>query len=167
MKNLFILCLFALLLSCSDGDLQIETIDFDSEDIEYCDDVTVGVTTVLFKISDDEALILVLPDDVLLNEVSESTITSEIPDDSSLTYRLFSDDVDSDYFCNIIPDSTPYVEEEMEAESGYVYITTTTDDSITYTHEITLGDISFVTSENTRITDLSIENFGSVTTSTE
>lgn len=167
MKNLFVLSLFTLLASCNDGDLQIETIDFDSEDIEYCDDVTVGESTVLFKINDDEALILVLPDDVLKNEVSETTITSEVNDESFLTYRLFSDDVDSDYFCSEIPEATPSVIDEIEAESGSVLINTTTEDSITFTHTITLSEISFITSDDSRITDLSINDFGTVTTTVE
>ena len=71
MKYLFVLCIFTLLLSCDDGNLQIETIDFDSVAIDDCGNVAVGQSNVLFKINDDEALILVLPSSALKNQVSE------------------------------------------------------------------------------------------------
>jgi hypothetical protein len=167
MKHLFVLCIFTLLLSCDDGDLQIDTIDFDSVDIEDCGNISVGQSNVLFKINDDEALILVLPSGVLKNEVSETTITSEVPSGSTLTYRLFSDDVDDDYFCDEIPLTTPTVIDEIEAEGGSILVNTTTEDSIIFTHVITLSEITFITSTDQRITDLQINDFGTVTTTVE
>ena len=167
MKHLFVLCIFALLLSCDDGDLQIDTIDFDSVDIEDCGDVAVGQSNVLFKINDDEALILVLPSGALKNEVSETTIASDVPSGSTLTYRLFSDTVDDDYFCDEIPVTSPTVIDEIEAEGGSILINTTTEDSVTFTHEISLSEITFITSKDQRITDLQINDFGTVTTTVE
>ena len=167
MKYLFVLCIFTLLLSCDDGNLQIETIDFDSVAIDDCGNVAVGQSNVLFKINDDEALILVLPSSALKNQVSETTITSEVPSGSTLTYRLFSDGVDDDYFCDDIPVTTPTVIDDIEAEGGSILINTTTEDSITFTHEITLSGITFITSTDQRITDLQINEFGTVTTTME
>lgn len=167
MKKLLYSIALITFFSCDDGDLQIETIDFDSiTTINYCDTIEIDQENVLFKINDTEALILELPADLLVNEVStealESIISSSGP--STLTYRTFSDDVSTDYFCSSIPLSTPTVEEEIVAENGIVYITTTTDDNITYTHTITLDDVTFETSSNERITDLTISSYGDITT---
>ncbi|MBD1263000.1 hypothetical protein HZY62_20580 [Maribacter polysiphoniae] len=165
MKNLFVLCILTLSLSCDDGDLQIETIDFDSVDISTCESTVTTSSTIFFKISDDEALILELESGVLKNEVSE-TFSSAIPGKSQLTYRIFSDDVDSDYFCDDIPTATPTVVEEIEAEDGEVLITTTLAEGSTdtYEHTLELSGITFITSTDQRITDLQISEFGVITT---
>ena len=121
MKKIFIpITLILLILSCSDGDLEVETIDFDSVSIEYCDDPDASTSNVLFKISGDEALILNLESGVLNNGVTGETITTEstISSESTLIYRIFSDDVDDSYFCDDIPPASPTVIEEIEAEDG-------------------------------------------------
>ncbi|WP_339706355.1 hypothetical protein [uncultured Kriegella sp.] len=156
-----------LLTSCNDGDLQIETLDFDSiTTIGTCETVDVSTANVLFKINDDEALILELPADFLTNEVvteeKVSLVTSSGP--SQIIYRIFSSTVTSDYFCDDIPLTEPTVIEEIVAEQGEVLVTTTTTDETTYVHTLKLSNVSFVTGNNTRITDLSINSFGSVST---
>ncbi|EAR00927.1 hypothetical protein [Maribacter sp. HTCC2170] len=166
MKNLFVCCLLAIFISCDDGDLQIETIDFDSVAINTCESTITTSSTVFFKINGTEALILELQSGVLKNEVSSGSITSLVPSQSKLTYRIFSDKVASNYFCDDIPTTEPLVIEEIEAEAGEVLITTvlaegTTD---TYEHTIELNKITFITSQDQRITDLQINNFGVVTT---
>ncbi len=165
-KFLFFVFL-SLFISCDDGDLQIETIDFDSIAIQDCGGINVGKINVLFKINEDEVLILTLPNGILKNEVSETEITSIVPSASKISYRIFSDKVTKNYFCDEIPLTTPTVLEEVEAEGGKVLITTTTEDSVTFTHKISLSEISFITSTDTRITDLNINNFGTITTKTE
>ncbi len=166
MKNLFVLCVMALLVSCNDGDLQIETIDFDSVGIITCESTVTTSSTIFFKINNKEALILVLQSGVLKNEVSDGVITSLVPSQSKLTYRIFSDNVTSSYFCDAIPTTTPSVIEEIEAEDGEVLITTvlaegTTD---TFEHTIQLSGITFITSQDERITDLQINDFGAIST---
>ena len=164
MKKLLFFGFLSLLISCDDGDLQIETIDFDSVSIQDCSDIDVGKINVLFKINESEALILTLPNGLLKNEISETVISSKVPNASKISYRIFSDKVAANYFCDEIPLTSPTVLEEIEAEGGSILITTTTTDSITFTHEIRLSEISFITSTNTRITNLNINDFGSVTT---
>lgn len=164
MKRLLFFSFLALLISCDDGDLQIETIDFDSVAVLDCGNIDVGKSNLLFKINGDEALILTLPSGVLKNEVSETEISSEVPGGSQIVYRLFSDDVTKDYFCAEIPLTGPTVVDEIEAAGGSVLITTTTTDSITFSHQISLSEISFITSTDSRITDLRINDFGTVTT---
>ena len=166
MKKVFSLVFLSIFLSCDDGNLLIETVDFDSiEIIGSCEEVSATTANVLFKINVDEALILALPAGMLKNEIITEDIESAIPSASQLTYRIFTGDVSTNYFCDDLPPVSPTVSEEITAEDGSVLITTTTEDSITFEHSIRLINISFVTEDGSRITDLQVSEFGTVTTS--
>ncbi|MEM9867889.1 MAG: hypothetical protein AAF765_09390 [Bacteroidota bacterium] len=165
----FLLCLIGMgnLWSCSDGDLQIETIDFDSVTPQSCDTPVTTSTTILFKIDDDESLILDLQSGVLDNGVVGDTITTEssIPSQSSLTYRIFSEGISTNYFCDDIPPATPSVVEEIQAQDGLVIIETLADmDTVNFVHTISLSGISFVNDAGERITNLTVGEFGEVST---
>lgn len=165
MKKLMFLGVLFFAVACNDGDLQIESINFDDSDIQFCESATNVDSRLFFKINDDEALILHLGSGLLKNEVSTTTITSSVTGASRLYYRLFSDAVTADYFCNIIPQSDPHVQEEIEASGGEILISSTLDaDGITYRHLIQLNNITFERSNGSRITDLEISDFGEITT---
>jgi len=168
MKKMSFLTALLLLLSCDDGDLQIETIDFDSVNAQTCETVTID-TKIFFKINDDEALILELEGGKLLNEASTETIESSIGSGSELTYRLFSESVSSTYFCSDVPETTPSVTTEIKAKSGKILITTVgvETDTITFEHTIRLSGVSLVTDTGSRNTDITINEFGIVTTKKE
>jgi len=165
MRNILFFAVLLFLFSCDDGDLQIEVIDFDSVDPQTCGTVDIE-TSLFFKINEDEALILELQSGLLKNEASAATIESTIGSGSKLTYRLFSDNVTNTYFCSEVPTTTPTVLSEIEAENGKVLITTTgaEEDTVTFSHVIQLSDITFKTAADSRITDLTINDFGTVTT---
>ena len=167
MKNLIVLCVIALFVSCDDGDLQIETLDFDSTGISTCESTITTSTTVFFKLNAKESLILELQSGVLKNEASSDILTSLVPSQSKITYRVFSDNISSNYFCDAIPPTTPLVIEEIEAEDGEVLITTVLAEGSkdTYEHTIELSGITFITAQDERITDLQINEFGTETTS--
>lgn len=168
MKKYLIIGCSILFFGCNDGDLQIETVDFDSIDtIESCNDISPTTENVLFKINDDEALILNLPSELLKNEVSTTEIESLVPGSSQITYRIFSETVSSSYFCDSPPPLTPTVLEEIEAEGGSIIVTTVEVDSVTFSHTIQLSGITFLNENGSRITDLQISEFGTVTTSIE
>ncbi|MEN8798763.1 MAG: hypothetical protein ABF293_05910 [Flavobacteriaceae bacterium] len=161
------LLLFLLfLVSCDDGDLQIETIDFNSANIEFCESITDLSSTFFFKLNPNEALILELQSGILKNEVSDGAITSTVPGQSQVSYRTFSDDVSTNYFCDQVPPATPVVIEEIIAEGGEVLVTTIQSESDTtiYEHTIELQDITLVNSRGERITNLSIDQFGTIVT---
>ncbi|MGX1929463.1 hypothetical protein [Flagellimonas sp. 2504JD4-2] len=168
MRKFFIpILLTCALLSCSDGDLQVETIDFNDVTLEFCTDPVTNSSNILFKINATEALILDLQSGVLNNGVVGETVTTEsaIPGQSSLTYRNFSDNVTSTYFCSDIPPATPTVSQEIEAQDGIVTIVTVADtDGTNFVHTITLSGVSFVAENGERITNLTIDEFGEVTT---
>lgn len=160
---------FCLLVlgACSSGDLQIDTIDFESASVENCGAINTE-TQLFFKLNEREALILQLAPGLLRNENSDGPIESAIPNASQLTYRIFDGDVDSGYFCDAIPPAEPGVLEDLLAEDGTVRIVTaqSATDTTKFEHAITLQGVSFVNSKGERLTNLSVENFGSVTTST-
>lgn len=156
-----------MLLSCSDGDLQIETIDFDSVSLQYCTAPIRNAKNIMFKINDDEALILELQSGVLNKGVVGETVTTEstVPNQSQVTYRIFSDGVTKNYFCDDIPTTEPTVVDEIEAQDGTVIVeTVANEDNTAFVHTIRLSGISFVTNSDERITDLTISEFGEVTT---
>ena len=165
-KKLAFLLLPMLGLACSDGDLQIEVIDFDQQTMQFCGTADTS-TELLFKISENEALILDLQSGLLENEASGDTIFSGIPAQSQLIYRTFSDDVDKAYFCDPFPPATPVVSEEILAGAGNVRIFTSRNEADTtlYEHNIRLEGISFVNEAGERITNLSVDNFGTLQTS--
>jgi len=165
-----ILSVFVLgtFFSCSDGDLQIETIDFDSVSLQYCSNPVRNAKNLMFKINESEALILELQSGALNNGVVGDTIITEssVPNQSQITYRIFSEGVDNDYFCDDIPVVDPTVIQEVVAEDGLVIIETmlAENDSTLFAHNISLSGISFVTGNGERITNLAINEFGKVTT---
>lgn len=169
MKKILFSAFGLLCFSCDDGDLQIETLDFDSANIQVCDDnpIEIDVANVMFKLNSTEALILELPAGTIKNETTTTTLESLVSASgpSKITYRTFSDNVSKDYFCSDIPLTEPMVLDEIIAQGGSVFITTVISaDSTNYEHTIELGGISLVTSADERITNLSIDNFGTVTT---
>lgn len=158
---------FGFSIACSDGDLQIETIDFNSVTAESCDSPVTTATTLLFKINDEETLILELQTGVLNNGLVGETVTTEstVPGQSSLSYRIFSDGITSSYFCDAIPPATPVVVQEIEAQDGMVIIETVANgDNTSFVHTISLSGISFVNDAGERITNLAVDEFGEVTT---
>ena len=168
MKKYLLIGCSILFFGCNDGDLQIETVDFDSiETVQSCNDISTTTENVLFKINGDEALILTISSGLLKNEVTVSSLESAVPGNSQISYRIFSETVTSAYFCDSPPPLTPTVLEEIEAEGGSIIVTTTTEDSTTFTHTIQLSGITFLNENGSRITDLQINEFGAVTTTIE
>lgn len=166
MKKVVLLVLLSISLSCDDGDLTIETIDFDDASIMFCESSTTIDSDLFFKLNSTESLILKLQSGVLKNEVSEDTIVSSVPSQSQITYRTFSGTISKDYFCDDIPPLDPVVLQELEAEGGSVKIFTTQSetDTTVFEHNIRLSAISLVNEKGERLTDLRINNFGTITT---
>mgnify|MGYP003646667764 CR=1 FL=1 len=169
MKKYLLIGCSILFFGCKDGDLQIETVDFDSiETVQSCNTISASTENVLFKINGDEALILTLPSGLLKNEASTTSIESAVPGNSQISYRIFSETVTSAYFCDSPPPLTPTVLEEIEATGGSIIITTTaSEDNVTFSHLVQLSGVTFLNENGSRITDLQINEFGTVTTSTE
>ena len=167
MKRIFLHFLLIFIFSCDDGDLEIETIDFDNVAVQSCETVTTS-TIILFKIDNDEAIVLTLQSGLLANEVTPENEprTSNINSQSELIYRIFDGKVAKNYFCDAIPPISPKVIEEVSATSGVVAVTTVVSetDANIFEHTITLSGLTLMNSKGERITDLTTINFGTVTT---
>ncbi len=173
MKRLFFYFILFLGLSCSDGDLQIEKVDFDSSSVDLCASTSEEklANTFLFKIQDDEALLLTLATGQIKNTTSlDGSLTTKLSTTASpkLVYRLFTGTVNKSYFCDAIPAIDPTVAKESEATGGDVIVTTsvsTVDKTKkTYTHSIEINQLSLANDRGERLTDTSTLNFGGFTT---
>jgi len=169
MKKFLILFIFPLLFGCDDGDLQIETLDFNSvATIQTCATVAVASQNILFKLNDEQALILDLPANTLKNEVGTIQIEFTDATATNLIYRFFSDTATNAYFCDDIPPVSPTVVDEIIASQGTLQITTVasgTEEAPTFDHTIEIVTVTLNTNEGQRITDLTINEFGTITTS--
>ena len=152
--------------ACSDGELQIENIDFDDVALKVCGTPTTD-TQLLFKLKESEALILDLQSGLLRNEVTGDTLESPIPSQSELIYRIFTEDVKDSYFCDAVPPVVPKVVEEIPSEAGTVLIYTSQNPSDTtkFEHQIWFENVSFVNAAGERLTKLTVDQFGTLTTS--
>ncbi|HSD14022.1 MAG TPA: hypothetical protein VLB74_05190 [Flavobacterium sp.] len=162
MKKIFGLLVCILLLSsCDDGDLVVETFNFDEVEIEKCDD-----KDPLFKINGAELLLVDIPASNFPNEVTpegEPRIV-DISSENRVMYRKYSDVVSNTIICSAVPPATPTVEQEWNAAIGgrieivTTEITTTDPDTgvvtITgYNHEIKFVNMEFVGSQNSFVYD--------------
>jgi hypothetical protein len=141
MKKLLTLILILLLTSCNDGDFDIPAFEF-SETVNICDEYLLYIASS----NSTEVLILALTPTQLGSTAGEKNY--DISTTISVTYRIFEEGIDNNYFCQAIPPSTPKVLKELVANSGNVNITTTeetaTDGTVTgYSYTITFSDLLF------------------------
>lgn len=131
MKNFLLVLLSGLfLLSCDDGDLIVTNFDFEDQDLQYCQGN--NHNQVFFKLNNqqtNEAIALIFrlesaSDNLLLDEVGILEIP--ISAQNQIIYRTFNSDVSSDYFCNVVPPTSPEVIEEYRSTSGGEIVLTST-----------------------------------------
>ena len=150
----FLIAIFTI--ACNDGDLEVETISFENNDVLSCkaNDTT---ATFLFKVNQKQVLILKLPTNVLENKAK--TITGAIPSSYKVVYRTYSDNVSSSYFCSDYPPAQPTVVSEVQATGGTVSITTqaiydeNTHQLLRYDHLIRISDLVLVNSKGNKLVD--------------
>lgn len=137
------LLLLASLQACNDGDIIVNTFDFDGTDLLGCGDSD-GYLLYKVNVNGNESLSLQLAqgEDVFfeadtLNVVLNSTT-------NVVNYRIFNEDVPADYFCNTVPPTTPEVNIEYIANNGTATLIITTDlddnDGLTTEQEGTVND---------------------------
>lgn len=159
MKKLLALICLSFVVGCDDGDLTVETINFDDVAAQKCPS-----SNVIYKISGQEALILEMngtpgtPSDfnaAFLNEPTAGTprlIT--IGGNVRVLYRSYNGTLAQDNICGTIPPAMPSVTEEWNAVSGIIEISTNVvksananlpgGEKITaYRHNIVLRNVTF------------------------
>ena len=179
-KILFLFALSFAFFSCDDGDLTLEEIDLTSAaDIDACTTagtIEVGVT-LLFKINGLETLILEIPADLIVNEVTPTEVIEDVvtpvPREEILNsgafcyYRSFETAITSGYFCDELP-SDDTILLEYTAVSGTVQVTTVedfNDDNVLtgYEHTINLEFVVF-TGTNGQDVRYDLFEYGKITT---
>ena len=168
MKRIFALLLFTFLLSsCDDGDLTQVTFEFD--DTILAKGCGTDTDFFIYKIQDNRALIIELPESNFPNRISADLTTQpELLDIESdgirLIYREYSGEITDNTICSTIPVSNPVVVEEREATKGKIKITTTAIKSepdangatkiIAYSHALVFTDLVFeLEDENKQINE--------------
>ncbi len=155
MKKYIVLLVCAFFFNgCNDGELTIQTFNFDpAAAINSCS-VNNGL---FFKVKNNEALILKTPITTFANTVTpaNSPRTLVINSTNQVIYRSFISIISTSYFCSTLPPATPSVTEELYASdgiagtSGLIQVTTTqilnpTTNAVTgYNHYVVFKNITF------------------------
>jgi hypothetical protein len=160
MKRFFGLLFLVLLLNgCDDGNLTIETINFEDVPTQSCD-----TNSIIYKLNENEALLLQIPETAFVNEpTAEGKPTVIDIDDTTyrVVYRFYNGKVTPDNICKTIPPATPVATDQWTASSGKIEITTTTitkagtipgSTVITdYNHHIVFKNITFDKGNGTQV----------------
>lgn len=154
MRKFACLLLFALLLNgCDDGDITVDTIDFDEVTATSCDPKT---NQLIYKLKSQEALLLQMPDGTLENEptaVGTPNTFSINNNNFRLFYRSYDGTVATSNICDLIPPTTPKIINEWFAKSGTIEIRTTAQTTLNettgattisgYTHNIIITNLTY------------------------
>lgn len=151
MKKIVSLLLFTLILNgCDDGNLSVDSINFDDVQPQSC---TNGI---IYKINNNESLLMQLSDSILDEPSAANTPQLFDIDNTSnrVIYRAYNGDVSSENICSTIPPALPTVTTQWTATGGTIQVFTTqivsTDETnnstrITgYNHNITFKNITFL-----------------------
>ena len=160
MKRVFSLLLLVLLLNgCDDGDLTLETIDFEDATTQSC-----STNDIIYKLKEKEALLFEIPESSFENEPTAPDSPTIIDIDNStyrVVYRFYNGTVATDNICNTIPPALPSVTDQWTATSGKIQIittavktTNTTENSTRisgYNHNIVFKNITFDKGNGTQV----------------
>ena len=147
-----------LLNGCDDGNLTLETINFEDVATQSC-----STNSIIYKLKEREALLLEIPKTTFVNEPTVVGIPTvvEIDKTNRVVYRFYNGTVAVDNICNTIPPALPNVTDQWTATSGKIQIITTTitasgaiagSTKITgYNHNIAFSNITFEKTNGTQV----------------
>ncbi len=154
MKKFLILALITIFATgCDDGIIKVENLDF-------ADSVTQSCGNLVFKLNDNEALLISLPEAAYNTAFTNKPTAVGVPilipinSDNRVLYRFYDGTVSSETVCNVIPPINPKAQDEWIGISGNIQITTTAiiepnsdlegGQKISgYKHQITFKNITF------------------------
>ncbi|MFN7045033.1 MAG: hypothetical protein ACK4M1_07525 [Flavobacterium sp.] len=164
MKKLIVLVASVFMLqACDDGDITLESFNFDGVAIQEC-----GDNNLIFKINNDELLLINIPEASFANEETPdgSPRIVTVSATNQIIYRIYSGTVTSNNICATIPPATPVVQDEWNATGGTIEIITDAlydTDGITiigYTHNIKFVNVNFSgTSNSFSFTEYTFGNY--------
>ena len=114
---IYILISLAVFSSCDDGDVAVQSFDFEDQSLSYCD----NDQSILFYVRNSSGTEAVLADLTvnLANLLSAGVLSYELAGNTNnVAYRIFDASADPDYFCSAIPPTRPMVIDELIATSG-------------------------------------------------
>ena len=146
MKKLFFLFSFLITLSCNDGNLDIASFEFE-EKVNVCGDINITMYR-LSPAGHKEALIVTLTDKQIKNDDIPVLPVSVAKNGSyTVTERVFESEVNSSYFCTVVPPVEPKVLKNWEGISGTIAVQNNKvfdEDGVTviaYEHIVVLKDV--------------------------
>ncbi|MCF8322188.1 MAG: hypothetical protein K9I26_03485 [Flavobacterium sp.] len=157
-RFLGLLVLVLLLNGCDDGDLILETINFDNATTQSC-----SSNNILYRLNEKEALLLEIDKSIFKSEPTPTNEPIEITigEDNRVIYRFYNGEVGSATICETIPPATPIVVDEWTTEGGTIQIYTTaikTTNATTnatkitgYNHNIVFKDVTFLKKNGTQV----------------
>lgn len=158
-KALSLFVLLTLFNSCDDGNLTQEDISFDDVSVQTCTN-----NDIIYKLKEQEALIMEIDKTYFPTEVTEENDTIELNISTStnrVIYRFYNGTVASDNICETIAPATPVINEQWTATDGVIQIVTTakkTTDETTgateitgYNHNIIFKNITFAKPNGTQV----------------
>lgn len=154
MKKIFLLLFLSCICSsCDDGDITLESFNFENQEIQEC-----TTNDLIFKTKGDELLLLSLPESVFNTAfanapTNDSPRTVTINGSNKIIYRKYTGTVSNATVCATIPVSSPTVTKEWNATGGSISIETNeitnTSGTVTgYTHNITFLNVNFASIDN-------------------
>ena len=148
MKKLIVLVASVFMLqACDDGDITLESFNFDTVNIQECPD-----NNLIFKINGDEMLLINIPESSFPTEETPdgSPEIIEVNSTNQIIYRIYSGTVTDNSICDLIPPATPTVQDEWNATGGTIEIITDklfATDGVTQiglTHTIKFVNVTFL-----------------------
>ena len=152
MKKIIVLLASVFMLqACDDGDITLESFNFDTVTVQNC-----TTNNLVYKINRNELLLISVPETNFPNEVTVvgSPRIVNVNAENRIVYRLYSDNVTSTTICSVLPPASPVVQKEWNATGGTIEIITNAiyaADGITitgYTHNIKFLNVNFSNPEN-------------------
>jgi hypothetical protein len=125
MKNLLVLLLSLLLLSCNDGDIIVTAFDFENVNLQTCKGAE---SYVFFKINSASAESISLRLSTSEELFLESSTLQIVLNGTSnvVNYRNYDGEITSTYFCSAIPPIEPLVTVDYIGASGIALLLTET-----------------------------------------
>ena len=152
MKKIIVLLASVFMLqACDDGDITLESFNFDTVTVQNC-----TTNNLVYKINRNELLLISIPETNFPNEVTVvgSPRIVNVNAENRIVYRLYSANVTSATICSVLPPASPVVQKEWNATGGTIEIITNAiyaADGITitgYTHNIKFLNVNFSNPEN-------------------
>lgn len=154
MKKIIVLLASVFMLqACDDGDITLESFNFDTVSVQNC-----PTNNLVFKVNGKELLLISIPeaDEPFANEVTVvgTPRIINVNTTNRIVYRLYSANVTSTTICSTLPPASPIVQKEWNATGGTIEIITNAiyaanGTTITgYTHNIKFVNVNFSSPEN-------------------